>query len=78
MVTMMQINTAKENYNTYSPLELCLLDEMTENGEVTTILKYDDESIILQQLTCKGVLKYKILPTREFLRLDKPIELPVA
>lgn len=78
MVTMTQINTAKENYSRYPPLEVCLLDEMTETGEVTTILKYDEQNVILQQLTSKGVFKYKVLSNRDFMRLEAPIELPVA
>lgn len=78
MVTLAQICRAKENYVRYPPLEVCLLDEISEAGEVTTILKYDEQSVILQQLTCKGVLKYKVLQNRDFLQLNKAIELPVA
>jgi len=78
MVTLAQIHRAKENYVRYPPLEVCLLDEISEAGEVTTILKYDEQSVIFQQLTCKGVLKYKVLQNKEFLQLNKAIELPVA
>lgn len=78
MVTLAQINAAKEHYERYPPLEVCLLDEMSPDGDVTTILKYDEQSVIFQQLTCKGVLKYKILQNQEFLQLTKAIELPLA
>lgn len=78
MVTLAQIYRAKENYVRYPPLEVCLLDEISEAGEVTTILKYDEQSVIFQQLTCKGVLKYKVLQNKEFLQLNKAIELPAA
>lgn len=78
MVTLMQIRRARQNYVRYPPLEVCLLDEISESGEVTTILKYDEQNVIFQQLTCKGVLKYKILQNDEFMRLNKSVELPIA
>lgn len=44
-----------------------LLDERDDNGNILTVLKYDEETILIQSLTSKGVFTYNKIPNEEFL-----------
>lgn len=44
-----------------------LIDERAPSGEICTIIEYDDESIMIQQVKGKEGFLYNIVPRSEFI-----------
>ena len=48
-----------------------LLDERSPDGEITTILAYDEDSVMIQKIRDKEGFLYNILPLCEFCNGDR-------
>ena len=76
-VPIQLVRRAQDNYRDYSPLEMCILDEVYQDN-VITVTRYDEEHVILQVVVCdKGsnLLKYRILSNDQFLQIDDSIKI---
>lgn len=64
-VTKDQFIQSVDAFKNNDPFDHVLVDERTPEGEIVTILVYDEESILIQKIFEKG-LEYNIVPIEEY------------
>lgn len=69
MLTPQQLAESKYNFMHNNPLDIVLLDERDTIGGITTVTKYDENSVIIQHVDERG-LTYKIYDNDVFLNMQ--------
>ena len=69
LLTPEQLAESKYNFIHNYPLDVVLLDKRDTTGSITTVTKYDENSIIIQHVDEKGELTYKIYNNDVFLNM---------
>jgi len=65
-LTAEQFKESVYNYYHNDPFDHVLLDDRDINGRITTVIRYDEDTILIQIIE-KGVIDTKKLPNEEFL-----------
>lgn len=66
MITREQFDMTVEAFEANEVFDPVLLDERNPDGSITTVLLYDDESIMLQRISEEGDFTYNIIPDGEY------------
>lgn len=73
ILTAQQYNECMQVYHNKDPFEHLLLDERAPNGKITTVLEYDEETIMVQTVFDKE-FDYIKIPLQEFINYDKSVQ----
>lgn len=73
MLTSRQYKECMDVYNNKDPFEHLLLDERAPDGKITTVLEYDEETIMVQTVFNKE-FDYIKIPLQEFINYDKNVQ----